>query len=220
MIEFEFDSKPFDSYLKILDQRGIDYSLRFAMNRAIIKSRAIANKRMKEKRGIDKTTSPSIDEYLETEKVRMRDIRNLKSVRLRALSKGKTGLIHHILGKHSPQNIGGVAMRLRRRLYAKLARTGEHPKSFIARPRWKRGSPDERGMPQVFTRANFKGRNRLIRQTLADAHQLTTRDDIQKEMEREAMKTVKDSFYMMIERRLNELNREPLTLGEQRVLGK
>ena len=208
MIEIGFDSRKFDSYLKILDQRGIDYSLRFAMNRAIIKSRAIADKRIKEKRGVDKTTSPSIEEHLETEKVGMRDIRNLKSARLRALSKGKTGLIHHILGKHSPQNIGGVAMRLRRKLYTRLARTGEHPKSFIAKPRG--------GAAQVFSRGYFKGQNRLFRQTLADAHQLTTRDDIQKEMDREATKTARESFYMMIERRLNELNREPLTLGEQR----
>ena len=221
MIEIGFDSRQFDSYLRILDEKGIDYSFRFAMNRALKVANEIAEKQMKDKRGVGKTTMPSVDEYLEVEKLRLKDVRNLKNARLRALSHGKTSLTHHILGKHNPQQIGGVAMRLRRKLYARMARTGSHPHSFIARARKRRSlDPEARGMPQVFTRGNFKGRNTLFRQTVADAEQLTTRDDIQAEMEKRATEEATESFYKSIEKRLQKLNAEPLTMKEQKGLGR
>ena len=216
VIEIGYDPRSIDSYLKILEQKGIDYSFRFAMNRALAVANEVAEKQMKDKRGVGKSTMPSVDEYLEPEKVRLKDIRNLKNARLRALSQGKTSLTHHILGRHNPQQVGGLAMRLRRKLYTRLARTGAHPKSFLARAKLRRmNDPDARGKPQVFTRGDFKGRSRLFRQTVADAEQLTTRDDIQEEMERRATVTGRESFYRMIEKRLNELNREPLTMKEQ-----
>ena len=109
MIEIEYDPRSIDSYLKILEQKGIDYSFRFAMNRALAVANEVAEKQMKDKRGVGKSTMPSVDEYLEPEKVRLKDIRNFK----KALSKGKTSLTHHILGKHNPQQVGGLAMRLR-----------------------------------------------------------------------------------------------------------
>ncbi|MFK7825782.1 MAG: hypothetical protein AB8G05_16635 [Oligoflexales bacterium] len=65
-------------------------------------------------------------------------------------------------------------------------------------------------MPQVFTRGDYKGKNRLFRQTLADAEQLTTRDEIQEEMEKRAREEATESFYKSIERRLKMLNAEPL----------
>ena len=112
-------------------------------------------------------------------------------------------------------------MRLRRKLYAKIVRTGAHPQSFIARARLRRSlDPDARGMPQVFTRGNYKGKNRLFRQTLADAEQLTTRDDIQEEMEKKASLAATESFYQSIERKLRMLNQEPLTMKEQKGLGR
>ncbi len=221
MIEIGFDSRQFDSYLRILDEKGIDYSFRFAMNRALKVANEIAEKQMKDKRGVGKTTMPSVDEYLEVEKLRLKDVRNLKNARLRAISQGKTSLTHHILGRHNPQNVGGLAMRLRRKLYTRLARTGAHPKSFLARAKLRRmNDPDARGKPQVFTRGDFKGRSRLFRQTVADAEQLTTRDDIQEEMERRATEEATESFYKSIERRLQKLNAEPLTMKEQKGLGR
>ena len=219
MIEFEYDPRSIDSYLKILEQKGIDYSFRFAMNRALGVANDIAEKQMKDKRGVDKSTTPNVDDYLDLQKVRLKDVRNLKNARLRALSKGNTGLIHHILGKHDPQNLGGVAMRLRRKLYAKLARTGQHPKSFIAKPR--NGFDGEsRSKPQVFSYGSFKGKERLFRQTVADAEQLTTRDDVQEEMEKRATEVATESFYQSIERRLKMLNAEPLTMKEQKGMGR
>ena len=157
MIEFEYDPRSIDSHLKILEQKGIDYSFSFAMNRALAVANDIAEKRMKVKRGIDKSSNPNIDEFLDVQKVRLKDVRNLKNARLRALSQGKTSLTHYIMGKHNPQNIGGLAMRLRRKLYARFKGKYHHPNSFIARP--KKGSfsdPDTRGMPQVFPVVNSK----------------------------------------------------------------
>ena len=220
MIEVGYDPGSIDSYLKNLEQKGFDYSFRFAMNRALSVVNKIAEKQLKEKRGVDKSTTPNIDEYLEANKVSLKDVRSFKNASLRALSKGNTSLTHHILGKHNPQKVGGVAMRLRRKLYARVARTGAHPHSFLARARLRIDDPEARGMPQVFTRGNYKGRNRLFRQTLADAEQLTTRDDIQEEMEKRATVEARESFYKMVERRLNEMNRQPLTMREQLGTGK
>ena len=83
MIEVGFDSRKFDSYLRILEQKGIDYSFRFAINRALKVANEVAEQQMKEKRGVDKTTMPSVSEYLEIEKLRLKDIRNIKNARLR-----------------------------------------------------------------------------------------------------------------------------------------
>ena len=97
MIEVGYDPRSIDSYLKNLEQKGLDYSFRFAMYRALSVVNKIAEKQLKEKRGVDKSTTPNIDEYLEANKVSLKDVRNFKNASLRALSKGNTSLTHHIL---------------------------------------------------------------------------------------------------------------------------
>ena len=221
VIEIGFDSRQFDSYLRILDEKGIDYSFRLAMNRALKVANEIAEREFKEKRGIGKTTMPNIEEFVEPEKVRLKDVRNIKNARLRALSGEKTSLIHYVLGKKRQQHIGGVAMRLRRKLYVRLAGTYHHKKSFIAEPRLgKFRSSGRRGDPQVFSYGYFKGKKRLFRQTIDDAHTFLSRDKTQEEMEKRATDEARKSFYKSIERRLEKLNAEPLTMKEQKGMGR
>ena len=221
MIEIGFDSREFDSYLKILEQKGIDYSFRFAMNKALKVSKEIADREFKEKRGIDETSMPNIDEFVEAEKLRLKDVRNLKNARLRALSGEKTSLIHYVLGNKRQQHIGGVAMRLRRKLYVRLASTYHHKKSFIARPRLgKHRASGRRGDPQVFSYGYFKGTKRLFRQTIDDAHTFLSRDKTQEEMEKRASEEATKSFYKSIEKKLEKLNQEPLTMREQKGMGR
>ncbi|MFK7825891.1 MAG: hypothetical protein AB8G05_17190, partial [Oligoflexales bacterium] len=81
-------------------------------------------------------------------------------------------------------------------------------------------SSGRRGDPQVFSYGVFKGKKRLFRQTIDDAHTFLSRDKTQEEMEKRATEEATKSFYRSIERRLKMLNAEPLTMKEQKGMGR
>ena len=76
------------------------------------------------------------------------------------------------------------------------------------------------GATTVFSYGNFKGKKRLFRQTIDDAHSFLSRDETQEEMEKRAREEATKSFYKAFEKKLQMLNQEPLTMKEQKGLGR
>ena len=221
MIEFHFDPNAITDYIEMVEEKGVDLSTRYAVNRALRVARKITDADLEKRYGISKSGRHNIDDYLISKKLRLKDVREEKSVFIWAAHREKQSLIHYVLGSKQPQNLKGVPRSKRRRLYVKLATIGPHPHSFIQEPRLgKYRKSGLRGGPQVFSFGWYKGTRRLFRQTISDAYTVMNKDEVREHVESEAFKEMERSFYMRLEKELQKLNREPLTMGEQKARGR
>ena len=219
MIEVGFDAVKIDKYFEA-SEKAVDLAVKTGMNKALEKTRKIAAREFEERRGVTESSKIKFSDLIDTKKVTLSNVRNVMNARMDAEFGTRTGLIHYVLGSKRPQKISGVAMRLRRQIHIKFSGIYPHENSCIQTPRlgkYRKGVV--RGEPQVFSYGMFKGTKRLFRQTVDDAHSFVTREKTQKEMEREAFEEAELKFYEHMERQLEKMNREPLTMGEQRGRG-
>ena len=211
MIEFQFNAEGVDKYFRATE-KAIDLSTKFAMNKAIAKAEKIAGQEFEERRGITESSEIKFSDLIDTKKVTLRNIRNVMNARLDAEYGTRTGLLNYLIGKRSTQKLRGKPFDMRNRTNVRFANINEHPNSFIERPK-------SGGKPQVFSRGVFGGKERVFRQTVEDAHSFVTRERTQKEMEMKAIEEAETSFYKHLDRQLEKLNREPLTIREQKARG-
>ena len=98
MIEFQFDAPDAVHYLQKVEDRVLRLAVRHAVNKALRGSRKDADKDFLDRYGVGKNSGrkPGIDEFLESKKLRMADLKREKSALILADSHPES-LIHYVL---------------------------------------------------------------------------------------------------------------------------